>query len=125
MDGKVRRGFWKYMLPVPGSLLKVGAEKGRKKIRDELAFMTEEHRKVHHFVVREMPNFGKPMGPDHVAGAVDLPVERVTAILRELEEHKTFLFRNDEGAVVWAYPVTVEETPHRLTFSTGERIYAA
>ena len=31
MDGKVRRGFWKYMLPVPGLLLKIGAEKGRKK----------------------------------------------------------------------------------------------
>ena len=125
MDGKVRRGFWKYMLPVPGSLLKIGAEKGRKKIKEELAFMTEEHRKVHHFVVREMPYHGRPMGPDHVAGEVNLPVERVAAILQELEERMMFLFRNDEVAVVWAYPVTAEETPHHLTFSTGEEIYAA
>ena len=125
MGGKVRRGFWKYMLPIPGSLLKIGAEKGRKKIKEELAFMTEEHRKVHHFVVREMPSHGRPMSPDHVSGEVNLPLERVAAILQELEEHMTFLFRNDEGAVVWAYPVTAEETPHQLTFSTGEEIYAA
>ena len=125
MNGKVRRGFWKHMLPLPGSLLKLGAEKGRKKIKEELVFMTEEHRKVHHFVVREMPYFGKPMDPDHVAGEVNLPLERVVAILQELEERMMFLFRNDEGAVVWAYPVTAEETPHQLTFSTGEEIYAA
>jgi hypothetical protein len=37
----------------------------------------------------------------------------------------TFICRNDEGMAVWAYPVTVEKTPHRLTFSTGEQIYAA
>ncbi|OGO41196.1 MAG: hypothetical protein A2Z04_05735 [Chloroflexi bacterium RBG_16_57_9] len=27
--------------------------------------------------------------------------------------------------VVWAYPVTVARTPHHLTFSTGEQVYAA
>jgi hypothetical protein len=125
MEGKVRRGFLKHMLPLPGLLLKLGAEKGRKKIKEELVFMTEEHRKVHHFVVREMPSHGRPMDPDHVAGEVNIPLERVVAILQELEERMMFLFRNDEGAVVWAYPVTAEETPHQLTFSTGEEIYAA
>jgi hypothetical protein len=37
----------------------------------------------------------------------------------------TFLFRNEEGAVTWAYPVTVERTPHRVSLSTGEQVYAA
>ena len=37
----------------------------------------------------------------------------------------TFLFRNSQGAVTWAYPVTVEPTPHRVAFSTGEEVYAA
>jgi hypothetical protein len=37
----------------------------------------------------------------------------------------TFLFRNDGGSVTWAYPVTVEQTPHHMSFSTGERAYAA
>jgi hypothetical protein len=113
------------MLPLPGALLGIGAKKGRKKIVEELSFMTEEHRAVHHFIVRQLPSHGIPMAPDFVAEEVSLPVERVTAILQELEEHMTFLFRNSEGAVVWAYPVTVEQTPHPLTFSSGEKIYAA
>jgi hypothetical protein len=113
------------MLPLPISLLEKGVEKGQKKIREELAFMTEDHRRIHHFIVREMPTHGRPMSPDLIAGKVNLPLEQVAAILQELEVHMTFLFRNDEGAVVWAYPVTVEGTPHQLTFSTGERIYAA
>jgi len=37
----------------------------------------------------------------------------------------TFLYRNVAGNVVWAYPVTVEQTPHRVIFNTGESIYAA
>jgi hypothetical protein len=37
----------------------------------------------------------------------------------------TFLFRNEHGAVEWAYPVTAARTPHRVAFSTGERINAA
>ena len=125
MGGKVRRGLWRHMLPLPGALLGIGVEKGRKKIIEELVFMTKEHRAVHHFIVRQLPSHGIPMVPDFVAEAVDLPVERVTAILQELEEHMTFLFRNGEGAVVWAYPVTVEQTPHPMTFSSGEKIYAA
>jgi hypothetical protein len=37
----------------------------------------------------------------------------------------TFLFRNPMGEVAWAYPVTAEPTPHHVTFSTGERTFAA
>jgi hypothetical protein len=42
-----------------------------------------------------------------------------------LEQHLTFLFRNKQGSVVWAYPVTVDPTPHRVTFNTDEQINAA
>jgi hypothetical protein len=49
----------------------------------------------------------------------------VNTILDDLEKKLTFLFRNEEGAVAWAYPVTVDKTPHHLTFSTGEQLYAA
>ncbi len=37
----------------------------------------------------------------------------------------TFLFRNPAGEVIWSYPLTVETTPHAMTFSTGERLHAA
>jgi hypothetical protein len=58
MDLKVRRGFFRHMLPVPVSFMKKGVEKGREKIAGELAFMTREHRRINHFIVREMPLYG-------------------------------------------------------------------
>jgi hypothetical protein len=79
-----------------------------------LGFMSDDHRRVHDFAVVELPRIGEP-----------LPPARVGAIRDELEQHMTFVFRNAAGAVTWAYPVTVDPTPHRVTFSTGERINAA
>jgi hypothetical protein len=49
----------------------------------------------------------------------------VKGILDELERNLFFLVRNAQGAVSWAYPVTVEPTPHQLRFHSGERLYAA
>ena len=60
-----------------------------------------------------------------VANKLNLSISRVKAILDDLEKRMTFLFRNKKGEVVWAYPVTVDQTPHHLTFSTGEQLYAA
>jgi hypothetical protein len=45
--------------------------------------------------------------------------------LTDLEARKIFLFRDGEGSVVWAYPVTAEQTPHRIRFRSGETLYAA
>jgi hypothetical protein len=56
---------------------------------------------------------------------LNIPLVRVAAILDDLETHMTFLFRNARGAIEWAYPVTVAPTPHRVTFQTGEQLYAA
>jgi len=90
-----------------------------------LSFMTEAHHAVRHFVVRELPRRGEPLSPQLIAGQLDLPLEHTQAILDDLERHLFFLARNQAGAVVWAYPVTVARTPHPLAFSTGERAYAA
>jgi len=49
----------------------------------------------------------------------------VNTILVDLEKYLFFLVRNGQGEVTWAYPITVEKTPHALTFSSGERLYAA
>ena len=68
---------------------------------------------------------GKPLSPKTIAEKLDLPEKRVAVVLDDLEKHMTFLFRNGDGNVTWAYPVTVEKTPHHLTFSSGEQIYAA
>src|SRR5512145_393166 len=125
MKNKMMLGVWRYMLNVPPFLLEKQQAKGKAKMEANLAFITAEHRLVHHFVVRELPRAGHPLSPGFIAGALNLPPEKVVKILQDLEEHMTFLFRNGEGSVVWAYPVTIEKTPHHVTFDTGEQIYAA
>jgi len=90
-----------------------------------LNFMSEEHHQVRYFVVRELPYRGEPLAPETISQALQLPLARVETILEELEEKLVFLVRNKQGRVAWAYPVTVEPTPHRLHFSSGEQLFAA
>ena len=90
-----------------------------------LGFMSEAHHLVRYFVVRELLRVGESLSPEFIARQLHLPIVRVQVILDELEKHLTFLFRNARGAVAWAYPVTVDCTPHHVTLSTGEQGYAA
>jgi hypothetical protein len=90
-----------------------------------LGFMSEEHHLVRYFVVRELPRTGDPISPEFISQKLELSLARTNAILDELEKNLFFLVRNEQGAVSWAYPVTVDHTPHHLTFSTGEQLYAA
>ena len=124
MGNKLMGGFWRYILSIPPFLWQRKISKGREK-GDELSFMTDEHRLVHHYVVRELPKIGEPISPEFIADKLAMPIDRVKSIFDDLEKHMTFICRNDAGMAVWAYPVTVEKTPHHLTFSTGEQIYAA
>jgi hypothetical protein len=91
----------------------------------QLDFMSEEHHRIRNLVVTELPKVGEPLSPHFIAQRLELPLDQVVGILDDLEKHMTFLFRNQSGAVEWAYPVTVAPTPHRLTFSTGEQVNAA
>jgi hypothetical protein len=93
--------------------------------KSRLSFMSADHHRVRYFVVRELPAHGRPIAPAFIAQELQLPLVRVQTILDELEQNLFFLFRNERGAVAWAYPVTVDETPHRLTFDSGEQLYAA
>jgi hypothetical protein len=125
MKNSVLLGFWHAMLGVPPALWQGQIRKEAQKARASLDFMSVEHRTVHHFIVRELPRVGEPMAPATIASRLHLSLDRVSAILDDLEQHMTFLYRNEAGAVAWAYPVTTEPTPHRVTFSSGEQIHAA
>lgn len=94
-------------------------------MKTRLAFMSEQHRLLRYFVVRELPRYGKPMPLEFISRQLRLPMARVNRILDDLEKNLFFLVRNENGDVSWAFPVTVEETPHHLRFSTGEDTYAA
>jgi hypothetical protein len=76
-------------------------------------------------VVRELASRGRALGPEEISSALHLPLEQVETILDELETKLFFLVRNERGALAWAYPVTVDPTPHHMSFSSGEHLYAA
>jgi hypothetical protein len=125
MKKTIMIGWWRFILKVPSLLLEKQKAGVKEKIAAHLAFMTDEHRLIHHCIVRELPHAGKPLSPEAIAAMVNMPVERVVVILDDLESHMTFLYRTNRRDVSWAYPVTVEKTPHRVTFDTGEQLYAA
>ena len=76
-------------------------------------------------MVKELPKTAEPLSLAYIAQKLDLPLKQVGKIVDELEMDKTFLFRNNSEHINWAYPVTVDHTPHRVTFSTGEQVNAA
>jgi len=90
------------------------------------AFMTPRHHAVRNFVVAQLPrNHGRPLTPARIAAALQLDTGLVNQLLDDLEKHLFFLVRDPGGNIAWAFPVTSDRTPHRLRFSTGERIFAA
>lgn len=125
MSGTVLIGRGHEIMEMPQKDWESGLFLVQQHIKGRLGFMSEEHHLARNLVVRELPNVGEPLSPEFIAQELNLPVSRVNVILEELERHLTFLFRNEQGAVTWAYPVTVDNTPHHITFNTGEQIYAA
>ena len=118
-------GLWRHLFPIPRPIWQKQVLSNARHNDARLSFMRPEHHQVRDFVVRELPRVGQPLPPDWIAQQLNLPIAQVNSLLDDLEQHMTFLYRNEAGAVVWAYPVTAAHTPHHLTFSTGERIDAA
>jgi hypothetical protein len=125
MNKSLLLGFKRFLLRIPRPIWQQEVARSARAGQKSLAFMTSDHHRVRDFVVREMPRIAMPIPPERIAQDLGLELGRVVSILDELERKLTFLYRNPQGAVTWAYPVTVEPTPHRLTFSSGEQIYAA
>ncbi len=125
MSNKLMLGLWRYVLHVPPSIWQKQIEKGKKRFEKAYGEMPQDFRSVHHFVVRELPRIAKPLSEEFISGELGLPIDRVGSALDYLEKRMTYLYRNKTGEVIWAYPVTVEKTPHRIAFDTGEELYAA
>jgi hypothetical protein len=120
MDSSLLLGVSRYLVPIPRAVWQrhVGSH-------TDLSFMTEAHHRVRNYVVTEMPRLGVPLSPERIAEGLSLSFDQVIRILDDLERHMTFLFRSQGRDVTWAYPVTVDPTPHHVTFHTGERVNAA
>ena len=124
-DSRVLLGLCRFTIPLPNRLWRYLVTQDQQKLRRSLGFMTNDHHAIRDFVVRELPEYGSPLEASVIAEQTGLDVDRVISILEELERHLTFLVRDQSGAVLWAYPVTVDKTPHRIRFETGQRINAA
>ena len=125
MNSSLLLGLWRLMVPVPGKVWQGRVRKNAEDTLLRLDFMSEDHHRVRDFAVRELPRAGQPLTPEYIAEELELPLDRVVSILNDLERNMTFLYRGDGENVTWAYPVTVDQTPHRVTFSSGEQINAA
>jgi hypothetical protein len=125
MDNNLLTGLLRWVVPVPRVLWQWQISLRARQMDAGLEFMSAEHHQVRNFVVREIPRIGEPLSPDFIAESLSLPLDQTKIILDDLEAHMTFLYRNDQGAVAWAYPVTADETPHLVTLSTGEQVHAA
>ena len=124
MKDSLLLGIGRYMIPVPRMIWERIVKADGRKTPQKLGFMSEDHHRVRDFTVLELARTGAPLAPESIAEALDLPVPRVVSILEELEEHLTFVYRGDRRVVTWAYPVTVDETPHRARFRSGEEAYS-
>jgi hypothetical protein len=125
MSATILRGVASDLIEKPEATWKEHLAQAPGEYQKLLRFMSEDHHRVRYHVVEELPRSGQPLAPGTLAGALGLPETRVEAILEELERKLFFLVRDEHGAVSWAFPVTVTETPHHLHFSTGERLDAA
>ncbi|MCG6879335.1 MAG: hypothetical protein LJE96_09345 [Deltaproteobacteria bacterium] len=125
MNDPILSGLWRFMIKVRPALWEKQIKKHRQRILDEQGFMTPAHRRVHHYSVRTIPGRSTPLPAEEIADALDMETTQVDDLLADLERHMTFLFRNKSGEVTWAYPMTTEKTPHRLTFDDGSTCFAA
>jgi hypothetical protein len=125
MNETIRLGRGSQFIEIPQQTWQGHVYESVKHTKETLSFMSLEHHRVRYFVVDELVRNGKAIPPERISQALELSLEQTCSILDDLERNLVFLFRNEEGAVFWAYPVTVERTPHRLTFDSGERLYGA
>jgi hypothetical protein len=114
-----------HMLPIPGPIWQRQISRNGEGNRAALGFMSEDHHRVRDFAVVKLPRASASLPSELFAERLSLPLAHVVAILDELERHMTFLFMNTAGAVTWAYQVTVDPTPHRISCCTDGQLRAA
>jgi len=121
---RVLLGLGKRMVPVPEWLFRPMVQRDARRLAKRPNLEPDE-RRAQHFAVREIPRRREAIAPEVFAAELDLSLDQVSLILDELERRMTFLCRRGGEDVVWAYPVTAEETPHQIRMDGGEAFSAA
>jgi hypothetical protein len=118
-------GFRGFMMRVPPLLSNKGARKGEKGAKSNADSLSNEERRVHHFIVKKMAVVKAPITADLIARELGVPNDQVLEIINKLEKLKTFIYRSDGKGINWAYPLSLENTGFRMTASSGEQFFAA
>ena len=126
MKDRVLIGGGDKIYEIPAENWRKHLTEGREHMQVISGFMTEDHHRVRNFAVRELPrNQGKALSAAEISRRLDLSLDRVDTILEELQKNLFFLVLNEVGEVNWAFPVTSDWTTHRLSFNSGESVFAA
>ena len=124
-DRKMLMGIGRFMIPIPQVISNRGLEKGASGARAKAELLSEEERQVHYFVVKKRAVAKEPITAELVSEELGIEVNRVEEIIDKLEGMKTFLYRSDSKGITWAYPLSLDNTGHEISASTGERFFAA
>src|SRR5210317_461747 len=103
-------GFRGFMMRIPPVLSEKGAKRGEKGAKANADCLSEDERRVHHFIVMKMAVVNDPITAELVAYELGMPNDRVFEIIDKLENLKTFIFRSDGIGINWAYPLSLENT---------------
>jgi hypothetical protein len=122
---KFYMGFRGFMMRVPPLLSDKGARKGEKGAKSNAASLSNEERRIHHFIVKKMAVVKTPITAELIASELGVPNDQVLEIINKLEKLKTFIYRSDGKGINWAYPLSLENTGFRMTASSGEQFFAA
>jgi hypothetical protein len=122
---KLYMGFRGLMMRIPPLLSDKGASKGEKGAKANADSLSDEERRVHHFIVLKMAVVKDPITAELIAGELGMPNDRVLQVVNKLENLKTFIYRSDGRGINWAYPLSLENTGFRVTASSGEKFFAA
>ncbi len=118
-------GIGGMMIPIPEMIAKSGLLKGVSGAKAKAALLSKEERKIHHFIVVKMAGAQTPLTSEHISNELEIPIARIEKALDKLEMLKTFLYRSDGKDINWAYPLSLVDTGHRITVSSGEMFFAA
>jgi hypothetical protein len=124
-DRKMYMGVGKFMLPIPLVISNKGLQKGVSGAKAKAGLLSEEEQKVHHFVVKKMADVQEPITAEFISEELGISLKTVVKIIEKLEVLKTFLYRSDGTGINWAYPLSLDNTGHRMTVSNGEQFSAA
>jgi hypothetical protein len=122
---KLLMGIGGFTIPIPRMIAAKGLQKGVSGAKVKAALLSAEERKIHHFIVGKMTIVQKPITAELVSAELGMKLEMVENTINKLEEMKTFLYRSDGLGIDWAYPLSLDNTGHKMTASTGERFFAA